>query len=251
MTSVLRDLVGLVLPVECAGCGRDDVAWCPNCAALLAGEPWRCENRAPRLDRMDGRGPLPVWTLADCTGDVRRAVIAWKDRGRVDLTGVLARAVADEARHVAGSLAPVAPLLVVPAPSTPASRRRRGGNLVDALAAAVVGGLVDGAVPAEIGRVLRRARGGDQVGLGARERARNLSGRLWVPGRCVGAVAGRRVLLVDDVLTTGATFSAARSALERAGGAVVAALTLASTPGPARSPALPDRPVVRPSDAWG
>ncbi|WP_426595980.1 ComF family protein [Cellulomonas sp. McL0617] len=236
---MLRDLVGLVLPVECAGCGRDDVAWCVRCAALVGGVPWRCENRAPRLDRLDGRGPLPVWTLADCTGDVRRAIIAWKDRGRADLTAPLARAMADQAQRVAPALTRGVPLLVVPAPSTAASRRRRGGNLVDALAAAVASGLVAGGVPAEFAAVLHRARGGDQVGLGARERAANLAGQVWVRGRRRETVAGRPVVLVDDVLTTGATFAVSRRAVEQAGGRVVAGLTLASTPGPARPPALP------------
>ncbi|WP_034610372.1 ComF family protein [Cellulomonas sp. URHD0024] len=251
MTSFLRDLVGLLLPVECAGCGLDDLPWCPGCAALLSGAAWRCENRAPRLDRMDGRGALPVWTLADCTGDVRRAIIAWKDRGRGDLTAPLADAMARQAAQVAGVLAPAAPLLVVPAPSTAASRRRRGGNLVDELAAAVVEGLLADGVRAELAPVLNRASGGDQVGLGARDRARNLAGQLSVPDRKTRWVTGRAAVIVDDVLTTGATFAASRRALERAGGGVVAGLTLASTPGPSRPPVLPDRPVVRPSDARG
>ena len=56
--------------------------------------------------------------------------------------------------------------------------------------------------------MLRRARRDDQVGLGARDRARNLAGQLWVPDGRVRAVAGRAVVLVDDVLTTGATFAA-------------------------------------------
>ena len=183
MASWLRDLLGLLLPVECAGCGRDDVAWCPRCAGRLDGVPWRCENRAPRLDRMDGCGPLPVWTLADCTGDVRRAIIAWKDRGRADLGPHFARAIAGQARYVAAELASVAPLAVVPAPSTAASRRRRGGNLVDTLASGVVAGLGDAGVRSEMAPVLRRARGDDQVGLGARDRARNLAGRLSGPRR--------------------------------------------------------------------
>src|SRR4051794_24258741 len=166
--TVLRELLGLLVPVECAGCGFDDVGWCTSCADRLAGSPWRCEERAPRLDRLDGAGPLPVWTLADCTGHVRRAVVAWKDRGRLDLTRSFAAALAGAGRLLGGDLG-AGPVLVVPCPSTAAARRRRGGNLVDALAAGLADGLVAAGVPARPAPVLVRARGHDQVGLGARE----------------------------------------------------------------------------------
>ncbi|GEL97694.1 ComF family protein [Cellulomonas terrae] len=233
-----RELLGLLLPVECAGCGLDDVAWCAACGALLAARFWRCEDRAPRLDRLDGRGPLPVWTLSDCTGPVRRAVIAWKDRGRLDLTRPFAAALASAAAGLSADVG-AGTLLVVPSPSTAAARRRRGGNVVDALAAGVADGLARRGVAAGVAPVLARARGQDQVGLGARARARNLAGQVRVPARHATGLAGRRVLVVDDVLTTGATLAACRSALERAGAQVIGAVTLASTPDPRGAPRLP------------
>ena len=237
----LRELLGLLVPVECAGCGTDDDGWCPSCARHLAGELWRCEDRAPRLDRLDGHGALPVWALADCTGPVRRAVVAWKDRGRLDLTRPFAAALAGAAGGLRSDVG-AGPLLVVPCPSTAAARRRRGGNLVDALATGVADGLLGGGVPAGTAPVLVRTQGHDQVGLGARERTRNLAGHVRVPTRHVARLADRNVLVVDDVLTTGATVAACRSALERAGARVVGAVTLASTPGPHGAPRLPPRP---------
>ncbi|GEK21606.1 ComF family protein [Cellulomonas xylanilytica] len=239
--SFARELLGLLVPVECAGCGLDDEAWCAACADRLAGPLWRCEDRAPRLDRLDGSGPLPVWTLTDCTGHVRRAVVAWKDRGRIDLTRPFAAALA----RAAGGLctdAGAGAVLVVPCPSTAAARRRRGGNLVDALAAGVAQGLVRAGGLAGPAPLLVRARGQDQVGLGSRARARNLAGQVRVRSRHVAGLTGRHVLLVDDVLTTGATVASCRTELERAGAVVLGAVTLASTPGPQGAPRLPPRP---------
>jgi len=223
------ELSRLVLPVACGGCGLDDVPWCGTCDALL-GPPWRCEHRAGRLDLLGASGGLPVWTVADCVGPVRAAVLAWKDHGRLDLTRPFAAAVAAAGQALAPVLGP-GEVLVVAAPSTPASRRRRGGNLVDDLAAALAAGLRAGGTAARSSPVLAR-RGGDQVGLGARARWLNLTGHVRVRRRALARVAGSRVLLVDDVLTTGATLVACRVALETAGAHVAAAFTLASTPPP-------------------
>ncbi|MBO9555526.1 phosphoribosyltransferase family protein [Cellulomonas sp.] len=225
-----RALLGLVLPVACAGCDADDVPWCDACARLLSVVPWRCEQRAGRLDHLDGRAPLPVWTSADCVGPVRRAVVAWKDRGRADLTPTFRSALADAARATAATWPrrPGEVLLVVPAPSTAAARRHRGADLVGELAR----GVVEGTTGARLAPVLARRRGGDQVGLGVRERARNLHGQVVVRARGRRVVEGNRVLLVDDVLTTGATLAACTAALRDAGADVVGCLTLASTPVP-------------------
>ena len=77
-------------------------------------------------------------------------------------------------------------------------------------------------------RLLRRTRNTKrQVGLGNAERRRNVQGAFAVPDTAVGNLAGRRVLLVDDVLTTGATASAATRTLRRAGATSVDVLTFA------------------------
>ncbi|MEN0129028.1 MAG: hypothetical protein AAGC49_06275, partial [Brevundimonas sp.] len=126
------ELAGLVLPVACAGCGVDDEPWCADCRRLLDGPAWRCEARAGRLDLV-GEAPLvPVWTLADFRGPVREAVVAWKDHGRHDLTRHLAAALHGAALGLAPRFE--GHVLVVPAPSTPAAVRRRGGSLVGELA---------------------------------------------------------------------------------------------------------------------
>ncbi|GAA1709822.1 ComF family protein [Isoptericola hypogeus] len=232
-----RELARLVLPVSCPGCGRADVRCCRACAALLGGALRRVERTAPRLDRLDGVPPLPVWAAARYAGPVREVVVAWKDHGRLDLDRVLGPALRRAGGEVASAVRPAAggrTVLVVPAPSTGAARRSRGREHVAVLAAAVALGLRDGGVPACVRTALRRrGRGRDQVGLGARARGRNLAGGVVVRPRALPVDAGRPIcLLVDDVLTTGATLAAAERALEAAGADVVAALVVAATPPP-------------------
>ncbi|GII99341.1 hypothetical protein Slu03_17190 [Sediminihabitans luteus] len=246
----------LVVPVACAGCGVADVVLCVPCAALLGRPPERCEQDAPRLDRCDGRPPLPVWRAARYEGAVREVVVAWKDRHRADLDRVLAAAVARasscalDAGHAGGPA-----LVVVPVPSTAAAVRQRGRSPVDVLARAVARSLARTAastlartlactVPCTVAptmartaapralRALRRVRARDQVGLGARARAHNVADGVAVRRGARTRLRGSRVLLVDDVLTTGATLAACESALRRAGAEVVGAVVLAATPPP-------------------
>jgi len=251
----VRQLVRLLLPVACP-CGELDVRWCARCAALLAGRPVRAEQGAPRLDRLDGVPPVPVWALTAYTGPMRDVVVHWKDRGRADLDHLLApalrRAAArlgpalsraldgarDSARDGApGSALGGAPLAVVPVPSTSAARRARSREPVAVLARAVASGLHDAGVPARVVPALaRRGSGRDQVGLGARARGRNLSGAVRMTRRGATSLGQRSVcILVDDVLTTGATLAAVERTLERHGHDVLGATVLAATPPPRAS----------------
>ncbi|WP_407317012.1 phosphoribosyltransferase family protein [Isoptericola halotolerans] len=254
---MLVRLARLVVPVSCPGCGAYDVRCCSACAAVTAGGPVRrVEHGAPRLDRLEEGGPLPVWAVGDYAGPVRDVVVAWKDRERADLDGLLAAAlrragttVAPAVRTAAGR----APVAVVPAPSAPGARLRRGREPVAVLARALVDGLGARSVPADVVPALRRRRATrDQVGLGVRARGRNLAASLAVRRNALSP--GTPCVLVDDVLTTGATLAAAEQALTDAGAVVLGASVLAATPPPdavTESPHTGSTPAVHPADTLG
>ena len=192
-----RDLARLVIPVECPGCGRFDDPLCSACAQVLTRPARRCEADIPRLDRMDGIAPLPVWTLADYLGPTRGVVVAWKDRGRADLTAPIVARATRGGREIGPALWPVVEsevLRVVPVPATSAARRRRGADLVALLAAGVAAGLTEVGVRAVLVPALSRRRARDQVGLGARARGRNTSGS-FAPRRGAADPAGYLYLL--------------------------------------------------------
>jgi predicted amidophosphoribosyltransferase len=246
---MLLRLARLVAPVACPGCGALDVRCCPACATAVAGGPVRrVEQGAPRLDLLQDGGPLPVWAVADYVGPVRDVVVAWKDRERADLDALLATALRRTAAAVGTTVRAVVgpgPVAVVPAPSAPGARLRRGRDPVGVLARAVVDGLRRQGVGATVVPALRRRRlARDQVGLGVRARGRNLAASLTARRRVLRT--GTACLLVDDVLTTGATLAAAERALTTAGAGVLGALVLAATPPPGAVTASP-HPVATPA----
>jgi predicted amidophosphoribosyltransferase len=122
------------------------------------------------------------------------------------------------------------PVFVVPVPSSPAAVRRRGDAPLELLTRAAV---------REVGRASRdlivtpalrlRRRVADQAGLDHRQRADNVECAMQVRPQWRASIAGVRCLLVDDVLTTGATLVEAARALRAGGAGSVAAATIAAT----------------------
>ena len=215
-------LLDLVLPAECAGCGGAGVCWCATCASDLAAACFPLPRHTPPSPCPPGMPP--VVAAARYTGALRAAIVAVKDGGRADarplLTPLLAQAILVAAAHHQD-------LALVPMPSSRAAVRRRGEASVTVLcrqANALLGH------PHQVLEALSPARRvADQAGLGSAERRANLVGAYAVPPRWRDELAGRDVLLVDDVVTTGATLTEGARALRAAGAHVVGAAVVAAT----------------------
>lgn len=221
LRDALLDALAVLLPTACAACGAPDRAVCDVCAAQL-----RSDLTLHTLVH-DGRR-LPVWCALDYSGVVTQLITALKEKNRTDVAGALAMPLAaalGAACELGASTASppprhrVASLELLTVPSSRASVQARGYDPVPLLLARVAGV----PRPAAALRMTRQPR--DQAGLGAAERWSNLHGSL----RARGDLTGRRFLLVDDVLTTGATLWEAHRAVVAAGGEVVCAATLAHT----------------------
>jgi len=176
----------------------------------------------------------------------RATIVAFKDGDRRDLSTVLAPILAsamtaalsaDPGMHAlltAGN----GPVLVVPVPSSPAAVRRRGDAPLELLTRAAVGHSARSEHELVVAPALRlRRRVADQSGLDSRQRAANLEHAMQVRPRWLASVRGITCLLVDDVLTTGATLSEAARALRAGGAGHVVAVTVAATQ--RRAPARP------------
>jgi predicted amidophosphoribosyltransferase len=211
-------VLDLVLPLECGGCGAPSTPWCPACArelALIADAP---RVVTPRLDP-----GVPVFALGRYAGARRRAIVAMKDRGRTDLLAPLARSLGHGVhRLLAWGLLDV-PVTVVPAPTRNWAARRRGGDPVTRIATLATAGNPDVTVVAAL-RMKALAR--DSAGLGSADRERNIAGGVLRTRRRLPA--GPEVLLVDDIITTGATARESVRMLHVAGARVAAVLALAA-----------------------
>jgi predicted amidophosphoribosyltransferase len=164
---------------------------------------------------------------------VREAVVQFKERGRGGLRGPLSRALAGSvAAALLGTGGLPDSLVLVPVPSSPDAARSRDTAATLDLARSAARMLRGQGLPTRCWTGLRAVRRrADQTGLTAPERARNLAGSMAVTagGPARSALRGGEVVLVDDVVTTGATLAEAARALAAGGIEVRAAAVVAAT----------------------
>ncbi|MFI9567965.1 ComF family protein [Streptomyces rishiriensis] len=224
-----QELAGLVLPGECGGCGRARTVLCPQCRTALCGTgtvPFRVR---PVLEPP---GLPAVHAAAPYADEVRAVLLAHKERGALALARPLGAALAGAVRaglREAGvgegegeGEAPQPPsgVLLVPVPSSRAAVRARGHDPARRIALAAAGELRRTGVPARVAAVLRQRRPvADQAGLDSRGRLDNLVGALAVAPGGVRVLCGAPVVLVDDLVTTGASLAEAARAVRAATGA--------------------------------
>ncbi len=215
-------IVEVVFPRRCAGCLRRgtwlcqdcDAAlprfqppWCARCGAPIGKHPCRCNDLPPALHAVRSAAAYDGW--------LREAIQSFKYHGE---TG--------RAEHLAALLVPLLADLepfdyLCPVPLHPKRQRRRGYNqsLLLAEGAARVCGYHVEEVAIRIRETQQQAR------LGANARQANVQGAFAVSPAT--SLQGARIVLVDDVLTTGATLGSCAAALMAAGAASVSAVTLA------------------------
>ncbi|QMU97755.1 ComF family protein [Microbacterium esteraromaticum] len=198
---IASDALALLLAASCPGCDRGGTLLCDRCRMQLRADPH--EVRTPH--------GLAVHAALRYEGVPARAIRRLKEDGATLLARPLGAALGAVLRPRAGDA------LIVPVPTSRASFRRRGYRVPDLLVRRA--GL-------EAHRNLASARlTDDQRGLGRAGRARNVAGSMRATAHGRGGV-----VIVDDVVTTGATLDEAARALSAAGFTPVCAVALASTP---------------------
>ncbi len=201
----------LIYPPRCAGCGRVDTVWCARCQHDVETTPLLLTHPEPIPPLRD------IATTAIHTGRMQQAVLALKYEGVTSLADVLGARLVTRLDDLNWTFD-----TIIPVPLHTDRLRQRGYNQAQLLAEAVAAKLMIPCLPFALER--RRATR-SQVGLSRTQRQQNMTDAFR--GDPI-ALAGRVVLLIDDVTTTGSTFQACAQAAQAAGASAIFGLTVTS-----------------------
>jgi ComF family protein len=223
LTNAASAALDLAFPAACAGCGREGEPLCATCRPALDA---RLELRGGTPIGLPADLPFPLLQLEWCApfaGPVRAALHQLKYGGERRLATPLGAAVARRWARVG-----IGTTTIVPVPVHADRERHRGYDQ-----AALIAEVAATNLGLPYMRALERARAtAAQFELGRDDRAANVAGAFRLrtrtrTGSDPSLVAGQWVLLVDDVVTTGATLAACATALEEAGARAVSAIAVA------------------------
>ncbi|MHA2788271.1 ComF family protein [Corynebacterium sp. S7] len=200
-------MIELLLPRHCAGCGAPGEHLCSKCRHELARPPQRVVTReSPHV---------PVFSLGPYAGAHRQVILAMKEHKNIAIRRLIGAVLHAGLEHLEARGELPVPTVLVPAPTRAFSARQRGGDPVTAVCQAT------GRTVLPVVSLAQSVR--DQTELDAAGRRKNLSGGIIISG-----VPRDTVIVVDDVVTTGATLQATIENLLSRGAKVAGAVTIAA-----------------------
>ena len=222
-SAIVFDTWSVLSPVWCAGCDRPGEILCHRCAESL-----RPQVTLPTLAIRRALFGVPVVAGISYQGVAKSAILTYKDRGVTGLRWHLSRPLRAAWRQL-GVMALVSGATLVCVPHQPGSFVRRGRHPLRDLVAAA---RLTGASLAPESALRHHRRLPRFVPPPTSQKTRSRRERLDTPAGFLASesLSGVRVVLVDDVVTTGITLEHAARAVREAGGVVVGAVAVASTP---------------------
>ncbi len=210
MRNFFNPLLDLIYPKRCPGCHLPSISICDLCKSFWQKPPIRIKL---------SQSNISVISVADYRKEVRSVLLAYKENGEREAGKVLTEALI-KARL---GFSNYSFCTFVPIPSNPKSVRRRGRDFMLDLCNKVANQSGDEVISIlEVNRDVR-----DQTKLDEKQRSQNLVGAFDCTSKYLGLAAP--VILVDDLLTTGASMREAQRALRQRGVIPIGAITAAHT----------------------
>jgi ComF family protein len=218
LTKVLHSCVNVMLPAHCASCGKYPASYplpiCRECSSLILSAPTPSPKTSKNLEKILScrayEGPLKECLKNFKYGGNRRSL---------DIFRVLLLDFLDKERSSFNGTDGI-----IPVPLHPAKRRVRGYNQSELIAEMLASEISS---PVFYHSLIKIKNNAPQTGLPKNKRFKNPGGSFAVVDRL--RIAGKTLLLVDDIVTTGATLEACARELLRAGARSITGFTLAET----------------------